>query len=355
MKTGPLLKIGRYEMKEEIASGGMATVYRAVQTGHGDVRSVVAVKVLHSHLARKREFQKMFLEEARVGAMLQHRCLLNVLDYGEEEGVSYIVTEYFPSLSLEQLVGKVKKVPLNEALFCLAEAAEALHALHEAKDLEGNKLELVHRDVSPHNVLVGTDGRIKLIDFGIVKRKDPTEQTRTGIVKGKCRYMSPEQAAGKALGQPSDIYSLGIAFLRIVSGVRPHGDGDTGQIMARARTGLDPSKLARRAKLPKEVGELVGRIVAAKPGDRPKSALEVAKEARTLLASYNPSYDVHDFEKWMSTVGQKPRRKRGAKAPAAKPGRPLYTGPGIHPKWVFYGLGTLFLVALLAHLLNQWF
>jgi serine/threonine-protein kinase len=366
MQTGPLMKIGRYEMREEIASGGMATVYRAIQTGVGGVRSVVAVKILHAHLAKEAEYRKMFLEEARIGALLQHKCLLNVLDYGEEEGISFIVTEYFPSLSLEDLVAKVGPVPLPEALYILSQAAEGLHALHEARDLEGKKLGLIHRDVSPQNVLVGHDGRVKVIDYGIIKRKDPTERTMPGIVKGKCRYMSPEQAVGGTLEPPSDIFALGVVMLRILSGAKPHGDGSTSEIMARARDGLDVRKSLGKASVPTEVLAFLERMLALDPEDRFSTGADVAREARRLLGTLQVVFDPAAFEAWVGELAGtrasiRPRRRRKAEPkPEAdeikdvRPGpRPALDG-GVHPRWVAAGLGLLFLFAVVAHLADTW-
>ncbi|GEM_PF-5744116 len=367
MHTGPIVKIGRYEVKDKIAAGGMATVYRAVQTGIGGFKSLVALKILHPHLAKDPQFKKMFLEEARIGALLSHRCLLSILDYGEEEGVSYLVTEYFPSLTLEELVLKAKRLPLHEGLYLLAEAAEGLHALHEAKDMEGKRLGLVHRDVSPQNILVHGDGRVKLIDFGIVKKEDPTERTVPGVVKGKVRYMSPEQASGKRVDLRSDIYALGIVFLRLVTGVKPHGSGDTGEIMARARAGVEVEPMLKRLRLPEAGVELISRMVATRAEDRPPDALTVARSAREILLSMVSSYDPHSFSMYLEGLSKEGTRKgrNPAKEPEeARPDQPRGKKPpspnttiaqsgsagqaGIHPKWLFLGLLSLFGAALLA-------
>ena len=359
MRTAPIQNLGDYEIQEEIASGGMARVFRAVKTGVGGFRSEVAVKVLHDNLAALKEYRQMFKEEARIGALLRHKNLLYVQEYGEVQGIAYIVTEFFRSVSLEDLVKKTRKVPISEALYILSEAAEGLHALHEAADPDKDKkLGLVHRDISPHNVLLGDDGRVKIIDFGIAKRSDPTEKTRPGVVKGKARYMSPEQAGAGKVDLRSDIYSLGLVFLRLISGGKPHGNGNTVEIMVRARVGVDPEKLLKRAKAPKKVKELARKMLAADPWERLETALDVAKEARKLLSEINATFDAHDFTAWVGDATAK--KKRTPKKTAAPPRggtirAPVPAGPGIHPKWRFMGLGALFAVALLAHLLNQLF
>ncbi len=362
MKTGPLMKVGRYEVLGKVASGGMATVYRAVQTGVGGFRSVVALKILHAELAVDANFRKMFLEEARIGALLNHRCLLQVLDYGEEEGISYLVSEYFPSISVEDLTRKVRKVPLAEALYIAAEAAEGLAALHAARDMTGKSLGLVHRDVSPHNLLVGWDGRIKVIDFGIVKKAETTEKTRSGVVKGKCRYMSPEQASGKAVGVTSDLYSLGVTFLRALSGTRPHGSGSDGEIMARARAGLDITSQLNRMKIPENVADLARRMLAIEPSERFGSALELTVELRRALASLSSPYDMHTFSSWLKRTVPEPEAddstgvrtgRGGARKRRLRPDGEesiimdptALDGGGIHPRWVFAGIGALFAVA----------
>jgi eukaryotic-like serine/threonine-protein kinase len=331
----------------------------------GGFRSVVAIKLLHNHLATDKHFKKMFIEEAKVGAVLNHRCLLNVMDYGEEEGVSYIVTEYFPSASLEQLVEKKKKVPLAEALYVLAEGAEGLGALHLSRDIDNKRrMGLVHRDISPHNILIGHDGRVKIIDYGIIKKEDPTEKTRAGLVKGKLRYMSPEQACGGPVGPASDLYSLGAAFLRCVTGQKPHGAGNTAEIMARARTGVDYAELTRKVKLPASVKKILDKLLNPDATLRYTSGEELARAVRQALAEESPDYDVSTFRRWVESipgVGGKPR-KAGAKKKsddlvesATGLVRRPYMGDGIHPKWVFAGLATLFVMALFAHLLESIF
>lgn len=358
MRTASIQNLGDYEIQEEIASGGMARVFRAVKTGVGGFRSEVAVKVLHDNLAAIPEYRRMFKEEARIGALCRHKNLLYVQEYGEVQGIAYIVTEFFPSTSLEDLVTKAGKVPLPDALYILSEASEGLHALHEASDPEKDrKLGLVHRDISPHNVLVGEDGRVKIIDFGIAKRSDPTEKTRPGIVKGKARYMSPEQAGAGKVDQRSDIYSLGLVFLRLISGGKPHGAGSTVEIMVRARTGADPEKLLKKARAPKNVKELVRKMLAPNPVDRPQNGLDIAREARKLLSEHSPTYDAHQFTAWITNATTKGRKGRAKAAPAKglTVRAPAPIGPGIHPKWLFMGLGALFLIALVAHLLNQLF
>ena len=368
METGPLVKLGRYEVKEKIAAGGMATVYRAVQTGVGGFRSVVAVKILHSHLARDQQFKRMFLEEARIGALLKHRCLLNIMDYGEEEGVSFIVTEFFPSVTLEDLTARARRVPLEEALFAFGEAADGLHALHEATDInDKKKLGLVHRDISPHNILVGLDGRVKIIDFGIIKKEDPTENTKAGVVKGKLRYMAPEQACGGPVSVRSDLYALGVVFLRCVTGKKPHGTGGTAEILARARVGVDHAAVAKRAKLPEPVRKILAKLLNPDAKERYESAARVAEDLRAYLAKISPGYEGNAFRRWLEQNAAAPakrgkaRKKQAQAAPLADAltaigvVRTRSSGPGIHPKWVFYGLGGLFILALLAHLLDKLF
>jgi len=375
MGNGPVVRIVQDEVKDKSAAGGMATVYKAIKTGIGGFRSMVALKILHPHLAKDPEYRKMFMEEARVGALLQHRCLLNVLDYGEEEGVAYMVSEYFPSSSLEDLVSRTGPLPIKEALYVLIEAAEGLGALHAARDLSGKRLGLVHRDVSPQNILVGHDGRIKVIDYGIVKRDDPTERTRPGIVKGKCRYMSPEHASAGKVDARSDIYSLGVVFLRALTGARPHGDGNTGEILSRARKGVDCESELRQLKDRDKVVPIARRMLANDPKDRYQSALELAKDARNTLQTEEPSYDLHTFETWMSKNAPQSRSSKGTSPANSAGNSPQQTGRGrraghqnreeslggsnlppyektMHPKWVFMGLAALFIAALVAHLLD---
>lgn len=354
MSTAPLMKVGRYEIKEKIAAGGMATVYKAVQTGIGGFKSLVAVKVLHSHLAQDRQFKRMFLEEARIGALLNHRCLVTVTDSGEEEGISYLVTEYFPSLTLEDLVSKAGRLPLHEALYVMAEVSEGLHALHEAREMDGKRLGLVHRDVSPHNILVGNDGRVKLIDFGIVKKADPTERTLPGVIKGKARYMAPEQASGGQVDCRTDLYALGLVVCRCLTGKKPHGDGGTGELLARARNGIAADQVLKKLRLPQEVEELLRDCLSADASHRPNTAGEVGRRARDALYRLATGYDSHSFESYLEfSLKQKKARgpakadEQSASVENPKPHAPRPSGVTVHPKWVFATLVILFGIAAL--------
>lgn len=215
----PEVIAGRYELLHKIASGGMATIYLARIKGLVDFQKFVAVKIIHPHLSEDDEFKNMFLDEATITSKLNHPNISQVIDLGEQDDILYMVMEYVEGESLATLVSHLNKEnkPLSytQAAWIVSQAAAGLHYVHSLKDPQGNPLNIVHRDISPQNIMVTYEGYVKLIDFGIAKGEGRKTHTETGIVKGKYAYMSPEQASGLKLDLRSDLYSLGIILYEI--------------------------------------------------------------------------------------------------------------------------------------------
>ena len=232
---------GRYRIVEELASGGMATVYRAVLIGESGFEKTVALKVMHAHLAKDEHHRRMFEDEARTGALLRHRAIIETLDYGQEQNLPYLATEFLDGLTLADALKKRKKLPPDLVAWVLSELLDALAYAHTLEDPDGKPLGIVHRDVSPQNIFLGTDGRVTLIDFGIALREGRMEQTRTGLVKGKFRYMAPEQASGRPLDHRADLYSLGLVTVSSLTGHKPFKDAaDTREMILQAQDGFTP-------------------------------------------------------------------------------------------------------------------
>ena len=194
----PRMHLGNYEPLLQLATGGMATVYVARQSGAAGFERLVVVKRVHPHLLANREFSDMFRDEARLAAMLHHPNVVAVTDVVESEGELFLVMEYVDSVALSTLlktsVDKRERLPPPVVVRILVDALAGLHAAHEAIDMRGNRLEIIHRDVSPQNVIVGSDGSSRLIDFGVAKARHRLTETKSGSLKGKYGYMSPEQA-----------------------------------------------------------------------------------------------------------------------------------------------------------------
>jgi serine/threonine-protein kinase len=224
-------RLDRYELLCPIASGGMATVWLARLRGKRGFEKLFAIKTIRTELVDDSRFQEMFLDEARITSAIQHPNVAQILDLGEQEEVLFIVMEWVDGDSLakiRKLVGKRgHRLPLGVVLRVLADACAGLHAAHELRDDNGERIDIVHRDVSPQNVLVSTSGAVKVIDFGIAKAQGRKQgQTRTGVVKGKIQYMAPEQVKkGRTVDRRADIWALGICLHELASGKLPY-DGD---------------------------------------------------------------------------------------------------------------------------------
>ncbi|HEY6555713.1 MAG TPA: protein kinase [Polyangiaceae bacterium] len=218
-------RIDRYELVAEIASGGMATVYLARLSGVGGFQRFVAIKRLHPHLAHEKEFVEMFLDEARLAAGIHHPNVVPILEVGASDRGYYLVMEYIEGDTLARLLARAatsgQKLPVNIGLRIILDMLAGLHAAHELRDDLGNPTELVHRDVSPQNVLVGIDGISRITDFGVARAQSRLTSTRTGQLKGKIAYMAPEQASGKDyVDRRADVFSAGILLWEVLAARR---------------------------------------------------------------------------------------------------------------------------------------
>ncbi len=277
MDFGPSLpdKVGRYEIVLQIARGGMATVYLARAEGIGGFDRYVALKLTAEHLRGDPEFAHHLIEEAKLVAHLRHTNVVPVVDVGENEmGAVFLVMEYVPGDSLAGLIRSAKKknepMPPAIGMRILVDALAGLHAAHEHTDEDGNSQRLVHRDFSPHNILVGTDGIARLTDFGIAKAASRASVTLAGTVKGKVSYASPEQARGHDLDRRCDVWAAGVIAWEIVAQRKlypPH-----------ERTLLDivkavPPRLRSIVPdVPEEIDQVIAKALTMEPADRTPTA-----------------------------------------------------------------------------------
>ena len=222
-------KFGKYLLERQLAIGGMAEVFLARQHGPAGFEKTLVIKKILPHFANDEDFITMFLDEARTSAKLNHPNLVQIYELGEIEGAYYIAMEYIRGESLNKVIRKLKKVgfhiPLHLAAKIISSVCAGLDYAHSFAGEDGVPLNLVHRDISPDNVLVSFDGAVKMIDFGIAKARSSEHQTQAGAVKGKFCYMSPEQVTGKTLDKRSDIFSLGIVLHELTTLNKPFGEG----------------------------------------------------------------------------------------------------------------------------------
>ena len=275
MKVGE--SIAGYDIVAKLKSGGMAALYLGRRSRAGFEKHV-AIKIVHEHLSEDPAFAQMFLDEARISALIEHPNVVHVHDLGIADGRDFLVMEYVPGVSLSQLMRSLTHIsrrPSPEICVHIAmQIASGLQAAHDLTDEEGKHLEVVHRDVSPKNVLIAFRGYVKLIDFGIAKAAGRTQQTQGGLLKGTFRYMSPEQAAGKHVDARSDIYALGIVLWELLTMRRLYDADNDLRLLDIVR---DPSPMAPSSVvhgLDPELDRLVLWALAKDPAARPQSAAE---------------------------------------------------------------------------------
>ncbi len=218
-------RIGRYEVLRKIATGGMAELFLAKQVGMEGFEKVVAIKRILSHLAYDEEFVAMFRDEARIVAKLNHPNIVQIYDLGKSGDSYFIAMEYIAGRNLSSIAKRARalgeQVPPTYIARCMAQACEGLFYAHTRRDIDGRDLQIIHRDVSPQNIIVSFSGAVKLVDFGIAKAASKAAHTRAGVLKGKYAYMSPEQIRGEPIDARSDLFSVGVVLYELLCGRRP--------------------------------------------------------------------------------------------------------------------------------------
>lgn len=215
-------KLGRYLIISEIAKGGMATIYRANLIGVAGFEKDVAIKKILPYWSHQKEFVDMLIDEAKVLVHLHHNNIVQVFELGKEKDSYFIVMEYVEGFDLKKVIKKLreqnKKLDLSLSCFIIKQICRGLEFAHSRKNKKGNPLNIVHRDISPQNILVNLEGDVKITDFGIAKVIGKSSETATGVLKGKFSYMSPEQALGQNIDLRTDIFALGSVFYELVFG-----------------------------------------------------------------------------------------------------------------------------------------
>jgi len=228
----PIGSIGRYHVLGRLATGGMAEIFLARDEGPRAAWRPLVIKRVLPHVAADREYVESFVHEATLSMRLRHPNICSVYEFGEDGGTYYLAMEYVEGVSLRQLVREASPLPFPIAARVVADVAAALAYAHTATDDQGRPLGLVHRDVTPENILIGFDGRVKLLDFGIAKAHTQTQKTQAGILKGKTAYMSPEQYRGEPIDGRADIFSLGVCLFEALTGANPFDRGTEANTVA---------------------------------------------------------------------------------------------------------------------------
>jgi len=278
---GAAVTLGRYTLHDELSSGGMATVHLGRLVGPVGFGRTVAIKRLHPQYAKDPEFVRMFLDEAHLAARIQHPNVVHTLDVVAEGGELFLVLELVKGESLSTLSRALslrsEKMPVSVASSVIIGALSGLAAAHDARDARGEPLQLVHRDVSPQNVMVGADGVARVLDFGVAKARARVSNTQEGHLKGKIAYMAPEQLSGETSPR-SDLYSAAVVLWELLAGRRLFVADSEVQLIAMVQRGplLAPSEF--RAEVPPELDRICARALAHRPEDRYESAVAMARD-----------------------------------------------------------------------------
>ena len=279
-------KFGKYLLLDKIAVGGMAELYRAMMMGAEGFEKLIAIKKLLSHLTVQENLVGAFVEEAKLAALLQHQNIVQIYDFGSVDGDYFIAMEHLFGKDLRLIMDKSEEkgrpFSLEYVLYVVSRVCEGLHYAHHLKDLEGNALHIIHRDISPPNIFITYDGEVKIVDFGIAKAASQNTETVEGVIKGKVSYMSPEQAGGESIDQRSDIFSTGILLYEMLTGKRMF-EGEPLQILPKVRE-AEFEPLDQVVKdLPPLLYEILHRALAKDPDKRYQSSGEMLSDLEECL------------------------------------------------------------------------
>ncbi|MEZ4398516.1 MAG: protein kinase [Kofleriaceae bacterium] len=285
---------GPYQLVRQVAVGGMAEIHLAKTRGLAGFEKFVALKMIHPNFAQDEQFIEMLIDEAKIAVQLQHVNIAHTFDLGRVGETYYIVMEFVDGADLYQILRKGSErdleMPIDVAAFVAKEMANGLDYAHRKRDSAGQPMGIVHRDVSPQNVLVSTAGEVKLVDFGIAKATMKVRQTAVGVIKGKYYYMSPEQARGERIDLRSDIFSAGIVLYEMLTSQMLYLEEDIPRLLDMVRKADIAPVRTLRPDVPPQLERIVMRALAKRAADRYPSAGELATDLERFLHAYAPAF-----------------------------------------------------------------
>lgn len=297
---------GNYFLLEKIAVGGMAELFKAQQRGVQGFQKIVAIKRILSHFSENDDFVTMFIDEAKLAAQLTHPNIVQIFDFGKTGNSYYIAMEYVNGRDLRTLLRKVREcgVPFPEqvAAFITMKVASALDYAHRKRGFDDRELKLVHRDISPQNVILSMEGAVKLVDFGIAKAASKGSQTLAGALKGKLLYMSPEQATGSPLDNRSDLYSLGLVLFELLTGERCFQADSEAGVLEKVRLGRVSDLAALNPAVSRDMLAIVNKALQRNVDHRYPSARFIERDLRDYLQRQVAPINEHDVAEYMSTL-----------------------------------------------------
>jgi len=329
---------GKYTLLERISHGGMAEVFRARTLGEAGFERIVAIKLLLPQVAMDDEFVTMLIDEAKIAGQLSHANIAQIFDLGKAEDRYYIVQEYVPGRDLRAILRHLgdedRRISLAQACHILLKVCEGLDYAHNKRDAAGNPLNLVHRDISPQNVIASYEGEIKLIDFGIVKAEGRATRTLAGLVKGKFAYMSPEQLRGLPVDRRSDVFACGIVLYELLTGEPLFKRATEFETLRRARyADIEPPSRINR-EVPPELDRIALKALARHVDDRYQNALQFRDELWEFVRSHGCFYTRNELASWMRRTfpdgAPATELEMDAEPPTVDPDAP--PPAGVHPR-----------------------
>lgn len=278
--------IGKYRLVAELGRGGMAEVFLALVHGVAGFNKLMVIKRLRPHLADEHEFLQMFLDEARLAAKLSHPNIVQTIEVGEENGQFFISMEYLEGQPLNRILRRCgDRVTMAMALRILCDSLAGLHHAHNLTDYDGTRLNVVHRDATPHNIFVTYNGQTKVVDFGIAKAAISVAETRTGVLKGKVSYMAPEQARGEEVDRRADIFSIGCCIWEVLTGKRVWKGKSDIQVLNAIMANADaiPSPKTVKPDIPEGLERICMKALAFDVERRHQTALELKQDIEDYL------------------------------------------------------------------------
>jgi serine/threonine protein kinase len=294
---------GKYYLLERINVGGMAEVFKAKTFGVEGFERLLAVKRILPNIAEDEEFITMFIDEAKIAVQLQHANIAQIFDLGKVDESFFIALEFVHGRDLRSIFDRMRNkgdsLPIAMACYVTMQVCEGLDYAHNKRDAQGRELNLVHRDISPQNVLIGYEGEVKLIDFGIAKAAGKASKTQAGILKGKFGYMSPEQVRGLPIDKRSDIFAVGIVLYELLTGERLFiGESDFSTLEKVRNVEIMPPSSYNK-KIPQELERVVLKALARDPDDRYANAIDLHDDLQSFLYSVGEFFSRKDLAAWM--------------------------------------------------------
>jgi serine/threonine-protein kinase len=287
-------QLGRYHLLDRIAFGGMAEIFRAKTFDSQGNEHVVAIKRVLRHLSDDDDFLQMLVDEAKIASMLDHANIAKVYEFVRAGEDYFIAMEYVDGKDVRTILDRCRAdgtwVSPEDCAYIMMRTLEALHAAHEKCDGAGASMNIVHRDVSPSNIIVSYQGHVKLCDFGIAKARLSRIQTRTGVIKGKVKYMSPEQAMGRPLDRRSDVFSGGSVLYEMMTKQCPFQAENEMELIFRVRDAKYPRPTRFNPDVPEEIERIMRKALSRSMSNRYQTALEYADDLRRFLRERMPDY-----------------------------------------------------------------